>query len=374
MKKISVMFLVILTAFSLIGATYAENTDQLNMTLEQVVNYALEHNKDMDIENLNIQKAELSHRQVKRQIKKFNDDKEYKLSLKAYNRDLYNNMIKGVVEKQDELGLETANKNKEIKINRIKYDVEKAYFDILQAEKQVEIADESRKLSQEQYDHSKKMFELGTISKQQLLESELNLSNAKSGYDNAVMAYDLQKLNFNRTIGLDYDTKVKLVDKFEFDVESEEAVDLNESIKTALENNFSVYMAEQNVELGKLMLEVVKIDYPENTTKYKDQQISVMQSEKQLETAKNGIEMAVRSSYIQMQNAKKQIASYELAVTKAESAYKLAELSFKIGQGKSSDVKGAQISLEQSKYNLAKQIYAYNMAKLDFKYGLGIGY
>ncbi|WP_066506215.1 TolC family protein [Abyssisolibacter fermentans] len=374
MKKISVMFLVILTAFSLIGATYAENTDQLNMTLEQAVNYALEHNKDMDIENLNIQKAELSHRQVKRQIEKFNDDKEYKLSLKAYNRDLYNRMIKGVVEKQDELGLETANKNKEIKINRIKYDVEKAYFDILQAEKQVEIADEGRKLSQEQYDHSKKMFELGTISKQQLLESELNLSNAKSGYDNAVMAYDLQKLNFNRTIGLDYDTKVKLVDKFEFDVEKEEAVDLNESIKTALENNFSVYMAEQNVELGKLTLEVVKIDYPENTTKYKDQQISVMQSEKQLETAKNGIEMAVRSSYIQMQNAKKQIASYELAVTKAESAYKLSELSFKIGQGKSSDVKGAQISLEQSKYNLAKQIYAYNMAKLDFKYGLGIGY
>ena len=136
-------------------------------------------------------KAEISYTENKRAIKKAEDGAEMldKLNIpRTYEvtpDQIVNKALidKGVSEKQNKLALLSANMNLEMKENQIKYNVEKAYFDLLQKQEELRISGENLALSQKQYDNSKLRYDLGMISKQQLLGIELGLSQAQSGYD-----------------------------------------------------------------------------------------------------------------------------------------------------------------------------------------------
>lgn len=277
----------------------------------------------------------------------------------------------GGFERSIDLSLQIPTYNKELTINQVKYNVEKAYYDLKLAEEQVNIAKESLELANKQYEQSKKMHELGTISTQQLLSIELAVSQAQSGFDAAMMGYELQKMSFNNTLGLPLDQKIVLTSDIEY--KEHEDIDLDESIKTALENNAGLKIAQENYEISKLTLQATKVRYPEITYKYREQEIAVEEALKNLETAKNGVEMGVRSAYLSLITSEKQINTYEKAVQNAQKALELAELSFELGQGTSNEVTQARIDLMNAKKSLAEQIHSYNMALLDFDYSIGLG-
>ncbi|EOD01774.1 TolC family protein [Caldisalinibacter kiritimatiensis] len=389
MKRIFTFLLICTMFLSLVASSYAvdnnqqeneliiENTEELieviELSLKDAINYALEHNKDLTIQDLNIKKAEVSYENNIRIVKNYNRNKDLIDSLPTPADELVQQKLLelGATERSLDLSLNIAKWNKQIKENEIKYNVEKAYYDLLLAEEQMEIAKESLELAQDQYEKGKTMYEVGTISSQQLLEMELAVSQAQSGYDAAEMGYEMQKMSFNNTLGLPLDQKVVLTDEIEY--KEHEEINLEKSIKEALENNGSLKVAKENYELAQLTLEATKARYPEITYKYREQEILVEQAAKSLDMAKNGVEMGVRSAYLQLITAEKQIKTYEKTVEKAQRALELAEISFELGQSTSTEVSQARLQLMDAKNNLAKQIHAYNMALLDFHYSTGLG-
>lgn len=350
----------------------------IELTLEDAIKYALEHNRDLKIQDINIKKAEVNYDDNIRAVKQYEKIKDMDIpSLPRTTPTSPDSIVDrklldlGVIKRSLELSVNIAKWNKQTKENEIKYNVEKAYYDLLLAERQMDIAGESLQLANEQYEHSKKMYELGTMSNQQLLAVELAVSQAQSGYDAANMAYELQKMNFNNTLGLSLDQEAALTDEIQY--KEHEEINLQEALAQAMENNASLKVAQENYELAELTLQAVKARYPEITYRYREQEIEVEQAAKSLEMAKNGIEMGVRSAYLQLITAEKQIKTYEKAVEQAQRALELAELSFELGQSTSTEVTQARIQLMDAKNNLAKQIHAYNMALLDFKYSTGLG-
>lgn len=345
------------------------------LSVEGAIEYALENSSDIFIMDLNYEKTKLFYKQKMNSIEDHKNLSSYERSLLlrqgflTYDDDMY--IESGVAKKAEDLNIKISESNKEIKKNEIKYDVEKVYFDLLQVEKELEIAKEGLELAKKQYDQSKKMFELGTISNQQLLAVELAVSQAQSGYDAAEIGYELQKMNFNNTLGLPLNHNVKLTDSISY--KQNEMADIDSSIKEAFKNNVGLYIASEKYEIEKLVLDGIKVKYPEITYKYKEQEIAVEEAAKSLEMAQNGIEMAVRSAHLNLMTAEKQIATYEKAVEKAQKALELAQVSFELGQNTSNDVTQARIELMDAKKNLSKQIHAYNMALLDFKYSTGLG-
>ena len=192
--------------------------ETLTLTLQEAIDYALLNNKELEIQKLELAKAEVSYKENKNAIKKAEDGakmldrldipRTYEVTPdQIVNKALID---KGVSEKQNELALLSANMNLEMKENQIKYNVEKAYFDLLQKQEELRISGENLALSQKQYNNSKLRYDLGMISKQQLLGIELGLSQAQSGYDAAEMIYEIQLLSFKRTLGLPLEKGIKL--------------------------------------------------------------------------------------------------------------------------------------------------------------------
>ncbi|WIV12243.1 TolC family protein [Proteiniborus sp. MB09-C3] len=380
MKRLLSLALVAVMLFSMSIITYAEDdavkefdpNKEIELNLKQATEYALKNSKDMKIQDLEMKRAELKYDQDRKILRDYN-------GASGEEQDFINSEILpkeyfdlGILDRQTKLSKQISIWNKEIKENEIKYNVEKAYFDLLQSEKDMEIAKEGLELANRQYEQSKKMYELGTISHQQLLSVELAVSQAQSGFDMATMGYELQKMSFNNTLGLSLVQKIKLTDKIEYKKHDE--IKLDEAIETANENSAILKAAKEGYELSELTFKAVKAKYSTpNQYKYREQEIAVEQAAKSLDTVKNGVEMSVRSAYHSLITAEKQIKTYEKAVENAQKAYELTELSYNLGQNTSNDVTKARIDLMDAKKNLSKQVHAYNLALLDFKYSIGLG-
>jgi hypothetical protein len=352
------------------------------LSLQEALEQSLENNKDMEIVRLELLKAEVIYKDNIRAVKDLEDNPSL-IRLRepgiisdigpaipdaTVNRAMVKN---GAMRLSIELGYNVAKWNVEMKENQVKYNVEKAYFDLLQVEKELEIAGENLTLAQKQYDHGKLRFDLGMISQQQLLGLEFNLSQARSGYDSASMYYELQKISFRNTIGMPLDREFVLTDSIEF--REYEPIDLEESINSALEKNGGILISTDNYEYSRLRLEAISARYPEITFRYREQAAEVAKADKNLETVRTGVEMQVRSAVLNLTTAEKQIATFEKAVFQASEGVRIAELSFELGQNTATEVAQANLNLMNAKKNLAQQIHAFNMALLDYKYSIGIG-
>lgn len=363
---------------------YAENTDTISLSLEGAVKYALENSKDISIKEIELEKAKVAYQDNMRGVRsgeenvdniptrEYDPDNPSVIGPAIPDADFTQGMISsGALRKSVELPYEFAKMNLEMKKNQIKYNVEKAYFDLLQMEKELEIVDENLKLSEKQYNQGKLKYDLGTISEQQLLGLEMGLLQAKNIYDSTKMYYDLQVMSFQNTIGMPFNEKIKLTDTIKY--KEYEKIDLDASIKKGLDNNAMLKIAQESYELAKLTLKGISGRYPENTYKYREQEAEVAKAAKNLETTRNGVEMGVRSAYLNLLTSEKQIITYKKTIEQAEKAVKIAEVSFDLGQSTSTEVAQANINLMNAKKNLSQQIHAFNMALLDYEYSIGFG-
>lgn len=356
-----------------------EEDEIVQFSLQEAIDYALENSKEMEIQRIELEKSELEYKQNKSSIKDTEDALELmdRLSIprryevtpdENVNRALIKN---GGAMKQVELVYNMAKWNYEITENKLKYDVEKAYFDLLQTEKELKIAEENFALAQKQYEHGKLRYDVGMISQQQLLGLGLSLSQSQSGYESAKMYYGLQKMSFRNTIGLPLDEEFELTDIIEY--REYEPIVLEEAIESGLENNSNILIAESNLEIQELTLQATLSRFPPNTYRYRTQEQEILNSEMNLQAAKNGVEIQVRSAVVNLTTAEKQITTFENAVYQASEGVRIAELSFELGQNTPTEVAQANINLMNAKKNLAQQIHAFNMALLDYKYSIGIG-
>lgn len=361
-----------------------EITDEvvLELSLQESLEYSLENNKDMEIMRLELLKAEVIYKDNIRAVEELEKNPSL-IRLRepgiiseigpaipdaTVNRVMVKN---GAMRLSIDLGYNIAKWNVEIKENQVKYNVEKAYFDLLQTEKELVIAEENLSLAKKQYNQGKLRYDLGMISQQQLLGLGLSLSQAESGYESAKMYYGLQKMSFRNTVGLPLTEEFILTDNIEF--REYESIDLEEAIISALENNGGVKIATENYVYSNLRLEAISARYPEITFRYREQAAEVAKADKNLETALVGAEMQVRSAILNLTTAEKQIATYEKAVYQASEGVRIAELSFELGQNTPTEVAQANLNLMNAKKNLAQQVHAFNMALLDYKYSIGIG-
>lgn len=353
--------------------------EPLSLTLQEAIDYALLNNKEIEIKKIELAKAEISYTENRRSIRSAEKGAERLDSLgipRTYEvtpDQIVNAALvdKGVSEMQNELALLSAKMNVETKENQIKYNVEKSYFDLLLKERELKISGENLALSQKQYNNAKLRYDLGMISRQQLLGLELGVSQAQSAYDAAQMIYDIQLLSFKTVLGLPLAKEIELTG--EIQVKEYDPIDLEESIKAALEENSSVIIAKENAKIQPLILEATSGRFPPITFRYRKQEAEVLKAEENLLQAKVGIEMQVRTSVLNLKTAEEQIITLQKAVTMAEETVKIAELSFELGQNTPADVLEANINLMNAKKNLAQQIHAFNMALLDYRYSIGLG-
>lgn len=395
MKKKTLIFglVGVMGAMNLIPVyAIAENVDNLKLepklvaevkqkvmsfSLDEAIEYALKNNRDIIIGEVELAKANTSYDDGMRGIS--SDEKNLKDMIKgdfltgdamAVTTININMIESGASRRIVELPYQIAKWDLEIKKNQVKYNVEKAYYDLTLLEKEFEISEENLNLSRKQYNHGKLKYDLGTISKQQLSGLEMGVLQAQTAYDSLVIDKELQVMSFQNILGLPFNQQIDLTDTIKYKVYKR--INLNASIKLALENNTGIKTAQESYEISKLTLKAIPSRYSENIYRYRAQEADVAKAAENLEVAKNGVEIGVKSAYLNLLTAEKQIKTYAKTREEAEKALVIAELSFDLGQSTSMEITQANINLMNAKKNLSQQIHALNMALLDFEYSIGM--
>jgi outer membrane protein TolC len=251
----------------------------------------------------------------------------------------------------------------EIDMNNLIYNTTKVYHSELQAAEALRIAQDNLQVQQNILSNTNRKFELGMVSKMDVLSAESAVKEAADRVRTAESALKNAKMSFNMQLDYPIMQNVTLTDSLR--KTSAPAIDLKKSIEMALASRNEIVQAQYLLDKAMLTLED-KVMVSRYSAEYLTAELEVKQAEKAIKDARSGIELELRSKYMSMQDLAAEISTAENTVVNAKERYRLAELSYNAGVSTLVDVQNAQLASYQTQLGLASKILEYNLAVSDF--------
>jgi len=281
----------------------------------------------------------------------------------------------------------------------------KRYLDVLEAEKLLEVAKHQETAYEEHLRDAKSMYENGLVTKNDLLQAEVTLAEARQERINAENLLKIKKASLNiilkrspddqltvEEVSTAIQTGISLSQAYQRAVQTRpelaaikaqlEALKLQ---KTAIKRQFfpKLYLAggyeyEENrymVHEGNWSLILgLKLDLFSGGQKLAkmneiDAAIDALKIEK--EKLEENIKLQVKAAYLRLQSAKSRLLVAKKAVTQAEENYRLHTLRYKEGVGTSTDVTDALVLLRTQQNNYYKALYEAKRAEAELLYSMG---
>lgn len=374
-KYVGSSILVLVLCFTLVGTTLGESNivdsmdfqgEGLNLSLDQAIEQTIESSPTIKEAKLNLDQAKVDYDKYRRNLR------DLKKGVNTRDKDSikYLQRVK-LQEITGEYGLENSKRNYEATVEKLKAEIEGAYYGLLQAQQRAEINKANVETAKDLYKKTKKKFELGLVAKQEVINSELSLIQAENNYKSAQNTVKSTRMKLNMALGYDVMKEVKLEDELEY--KEFKADGIAEAILKALLNRNEIKAVEYGYERTKVNFAITKKQYPDITYQYKEGKINLEKAEKELNDAKKGIEMEVRGNYLNVMQKQEEIKSGEKSVELAEEALRLSQLSYDVGMSVLTDVQKAQTALLQAKLGLSQAILDYNLAVLQYEDSIGVG-
>lgn len=322
---------------------------------------------------------------------------------------LYNGSVKGQI-KQARYGLNEADLALEETKQSIRLQATSDYYQILQCRNLIDVNQKSVDTLQEHLDNVNAQYRVGTVAKSDVLASQVELADAQQSLVTAQNNYDIAVSTLNNVIGLPTDTVLDIRDQLKYT-----KYDLTEDdcLNYALANRadgmakrYAVKAAEANVETAKagyqptvnaVVNKAIAGEKPFTHDHTSGDswsagvnaswdvfdngltQASVNSANMALAKAKEAaaetddqIRLDVRTAYLALQAAEKNIQTTSVAVTRAEEDYKIAQVRYSAGVGTNLDVMDANEKLTTARTNYYTALYNYNTSKAQLDKAMGI--
>lgn len=320
---------------------------------------------------------------------------------------IFNNKNKANIE-SDELGVDIANLNIYRKYENIRLQVIKAYYDVLESQKQVNVAKETVDKYQAHLTNVEQLYSAGSKAKVDVLRSSVELSNARQSLIKLENSSQLNLSTLKNLLNMPQTEALTLTDDFKYVTFGK---DLSFCVDYAMKSRKELLADEYKIKQKELALKAAKAGYDptvslsagaswdkafypkSNNHDYSvgvsaswniwdsGQTAAAVDSAKvDLETAKytldkekNSVDLEVRQAYLNMREAEKRFVSTSDAVNQAKEDYFIASEKYKAGEGVMLDVIDAQNALSEAQLNYisAQYDYARYMATLENTLGLG---
>lgn len=283
------------------------------------------------------------------------------------------------------------------------------YFTILRAEKFLDVAQQQVKQFEAQLEVSKAFFDVGIVPKNDVLQAEVNLANARQSQVKAENDVATAKASFNNLLRRDIRAPVNVVDILEYKPFS---MGFEESLDVAFRQRPEIRAAQINIDQAKENVKVAKSgffptinltggytrasDEPTvladgssdrwsiqtlatftlwnwGNTAYKvgENKVKVTQAEDAKTQITEAITLEVRDDYLNMLVAEKNIGVAEKAVEQAEENLRMNEERYRYQVATQTDVTIAVTLLTQTKTNYYGALSDFNVAKAQLERGMG---
>ncbi len=333
----------------------------VELTLEDAINIALENNPNIEDAKLNLEQSKINYDKENYSISK------NKSKLEENSIEYLEQVTKKEV--SNNLSWEIAQKEYKNIINEQTKKVEELYFDVLHAQENVTIKEETLKLVENFNEKIKKEFSVGIASQTDVTSSELDYEKAQKDLNIAKNMLEIVKMNLNSILGSNIINDVVLTD--ELDYREFEEINITEVIGQALKNRVDVLKAQLSYEVAKVEMEIVASKYPDIVFEYKEKEAILNEAEQNLENIKNIVQLDVTNKYLDFIEKEYSIKSIEKSIELLQKEFESITLKYNLGIVVLTDVQQAQIKLKSEKLLLVKAILDYNIAVLDFEKSLG---
>ena len=290
---------------------------------------------------------------------------------------------------------------------QIKLDATSAYFGVLQARNMVKVNQESVASLAEHLKNVQAQFSVGTVAKSDVLRSEVELANAQQTLTKGQNAYDLAVAQLNNVVGLPLETELIIKEELQY---NPYGMSLEDSIRFGLQNRPDTAQADAGIKVAQESVKVAKSGYgptiavsggvgrsgwdsPGTDMKSWSASLSatwnlfdtgvtraqVKQADAAVDKAnytaqqtRDSVQLEIRQNYLSMQEAEKRIGTSQVAVSKAEEDFKIAQVRYSAGVGTNLDVIDAQVALTQARTNYVQALYDYNTNKAKLEKAMGV--
>ena len=308
------------------------------------------------------------------------------------------------------LGVDLSKENVETVKRDIVLQVRVGYFTILRAEKFLAVAEQQVKQFEAQLEVTKAFFDVGIVPKNDVLQAEVRLANARQLLVKAANDLATAKASFNILLRREVNTSFEVVDilaykafGLSFEQSLEEALRLRPEIKAA---QLNIDQAKENVKIARSgffptiglgynytrfsddidMSAGVKFsdrwtvqalatftlwDWGNTAFKVGETKVKVTQTEDSKTQLIESVTLEVKTDYLNLLTAEKNINVTEKAIEQAEENLRMNEERYKYQVATQTDVLDAVTLLAQARVNYYGALSDFNIAKAQLERSMG---
>jgi len=300
--------------------------------------------------------------------------------------------------------LDSARSNLASTLDQVVFNVKLAYYDMLKAAKNIEVASETVKQFGQHLEQAKGFFEAGLKPKYDVTKAEVDLSNARLNLISIKKGLGLARVVLKNAMGFPEAPEFEIVDNLRF---SPFLVPLDKALVLAFDNRPDLKSlllkrraAEQSVELARkgdspYVSGNASTTYTGDTlsmdsgwsvgvalsvpifngyqTKY---QISEAQANADIlaaqeTTLRQTIQKDLQQGYLNLQEAEERIATTKLAVQQAEENFEIASGRYEAGVGAPVEITDAYVLLVNARTNQIQVLYDYRISQTLIEQTIG---
>jgi len=302
-------------------------------------------------------------------------------------------------------------------INTALFDVRSRFYSVLLAKRQIEVAEQSLNLLEEQAKTVRDRYEAGTLSKFDLLRAQVAVANGRPPLIRAKNTYRISIEELRQALGFATRSPDSLTKTPEFvgeltyeptDIELQSALETSRSRRPELQQLLKLELAaKENVDaargtywpaLGLGAGYQVKKSLASNdlgttrdgwsvgvqgswaifdglATAGRVAQARSLLEQSKLGTAEQqlGIDVEVRRAFSTLQEADELVTSTKAVVGQADESVRLAQARFDAGTATQLDVLQSQVALTEARTNELQALYNHTIALASLRRAIGLG-
>jgi outer membrane protein TolC len=311
-----------------------------------------------------------------------------------------------------DLGLDRAEVVSKLTRQDVILDAKNAYFSVLKSQKLLEVAQQTVTSIASQKEVSENFYQVGLSPLNDLLQSQVQLANARQQLTTAQNNLEIAQTKFNTVLRRPVNTPVVLVEELDY---GSFQTSLDECLSEAQKNRLEVQVADLDIEIAGKQVKLTEKDYFPSVnftgayartgddwqahggegisdsagwnvqatatwdfwqwgrTGYgrKEKLARLAQSKYRKTEITDNINLEVKQAYLRTKEAEQNIVTIEKAVEQAKENLRITEEQYKEQVATQTDVLVAQTLLTQTMTNYYNALYDFKIAKAVLLRALG---
>jgi outer membrane protein len=287
------------------------------------------------------------------------------------------------------------------------FNVKQAYYGVLQAKRNRDVAEETVKQFEQHLEQAKGFYQVGTAAKYDVTKAEVDLSSSKLNLIKADNALKIARVTLNNAMGMPDAPEYSIEDNLSF---RKYDITFDEALRAAYQNRPDLQSlilqgkaASQSIELAKkdyfpvltgsasygkqgedFPLQEgwnagVSLTFPifsgfltKNQVAEQKANLEVVRANE--ESLKQSILLDVQQGYLNLAQAADSITTAELTVKQATENLEIANGRYAAGVGNPIEVTDAEVSLTNAKTSYIQALYDYRVAIATIEKAMGVRY